>query len=47
MVCRVPEVPEIDQPYQDTYYGDHFGQHVTKIVEFAFERRLFTDLLRD
>lgn len=47
MVRRVPEVPEIDQPHQDTNYGDHFGQHITEIVELAFERGLFTDLLRD
>lgn len=45
MVGRIPEVTEINEPDQNTYYGYHFGEHVTKVVEFALQRRFVADLL--
>ena len=44
---RIPEVPDVDEPDEDADDGDHFCEHVPKVVQFAFERRLFGDLGRD
>ena len=45
MMGGIPKVTEIDEPNQNTYYGYHFGQQVTKVVELAFQRGFFAYLL--
>jgi hypothetical protein len=47
MMCRIPEVTEVNKPYEDTNNSDDFGEHVTKVIEFALERCLFANLRRD
>jgi hypothetical protein len=38
---------EVNKPYEYTNDGDDLGKHVTKVIEFAFERCLFADLRCD
>jgi len=38
---------EVHKPYENANDGDDFGEHVTEIIQFAFERCLFTDLRCD
>lgn len=45
MMGGIPEVTEIDEPNQNTYYGYHFSQHVTKVVKFALQRRFVVYLV--
>jgi len=40
----VPEVLEVDEPYENANNSDDFSQHVAEVVQFAFERGLFSDL---
>lgn len=35
---------EVDKPYKDTDDGNNFGEHISEVIEFAFERCLFADL---
>lgn len=42
---RIPKVTEINEPNQNTYYGYHFGEHITKVVELTLQRRFVADLL--
>jgi hypothetical protein len=44
---RIPEVPEVDNPNEDTNDGDNFGEHVTKVVQLAFKRSLLAYLRYD
>ena len=43
----VPEVPEVDDPNEDTDDGYNFGEHVTKVIQLAFERSLLAYLGSD
>ena len=43
----IPEVPEVDDPDEDTNDGDNFGEHVTKVVQLAFKRSLLIYLRSD
>jgi hypothetical protein len=46
MVRRIPEMAEINKPYEDANNRDDFGEHVTKVIEFTLERCLFANLGR-
>ena len=43
----IPEVPEVNDPDEDTNNGDNFGEHVTKVVQLAFKRSLLIYLRSD
>jgi hypothetical protein len=43
----IPEVLEVDDPDEDTDDADDFGEHVTKVIQLAFERCLLVYLRRD
>lgn len=38
---------DIDKPDEYTDNGDHFGEHVSKIIQLPFKRSLLTDLRGD
>jgi len=40
-------MPNIDNPNENTDDSDNLGQHVSKIVQFAFQGRFLRDLRRD
>ena len=44
MVCRVPEMMEVDGPDKYTDDGDNLGEHVAKIIQFALQGCLLGDL---
>jgi hypothetical protein len=37
-------VADVDQPDEDTDNRDDFGEHIPKVIQSAFKRRLFGDL---
>ena len=41
---RIPEVPHVDEPYEDTNTRNDLREHVSKIVQLALQRSLLTDL---
>ena len=47
MVRRIREVTNIDNPDKDTNDSDNLGQHITEIVQLAFQGGLFADLRGD
>ena len=47
MMCGVPEVTDVDKPYEDTNDGDDLGEHLTEIVELTLQRRFLANLRRD
>lgn len=44
MVRRVPEVPDVHEPDEDTNDSDDLRKHVAKVVQLALERSLLADL---
>jgi len=44
MMRRIGKVTDIDKPDEDANDSDDLGEHVSKIVKFAFERGLLGDL---
>ena len=43
----IPEVPEVDEPYEDAYDRDDLRKHVSKIIQLTLQRSLFANLRRD